>query len=164
MIISLCGFMGCGKSTVGKLLSEQTGLTFIDSDEYIEKKTNMKITDIFRNYGEEKFREIETEAIKELCNKENIILSLGGGVLKRDENTDILRQKSTVVFIDTPFETLCQRLKADGDTRPLIIGKSDEEIKELYISRLPMYKSESHISVSGKTSEEVSEKIVDKLF
>lgn len=163
MTISLCGFMACGKSTVGKKLSAKTGMECIDTDQYLVDKYQMSINEFFAKFGEEKFREAETECVKELCEKDNIILSLGGGVLKKQENIDVLKDKTTLVFVDTPFGEIYKRLATDT-TRPLIKGKTKDEVYEMYMARYPMYDNNADIKVENLVSSaKICEKILDKL-
>ena len=90
--IILCGFMGCGKSTVGALLAKKTGMSFIDMDSYIEKKEQKTISSIFEEHGEEYFRALEREAAKELAEKNGLVIAAGGGTLVYQANVDTLRQ------------------------------------------------------------------------
>ena len=113
--IILCGFMGCGKSTVGALLAKKTGMSFIDLDAYIEKKEKMTISRIFADKGEEYFRELERQAVKELSEKNGMVIAAGGGTLTFQENVDVFRKTGRIILLDLPVEAISERLK-DGHT------------------------------------------------
>ena len=96
--IVLIGMPACGKSTIGYWLSKKINYPFVDVDRYLEEKENRIISDIFSNEGEEYFRELETKYLKELSEKEGIIISTGGGAVKNKENIDILKENGIIVF------------------------------------------------------------------
>lgn len=147
--IILCGFMGCGKSTVGKLLAKKMGLSFVDMDSYIEEKAGMTVKEIFAKFGEPHFRDLEHQACIELNSTGNKVIGAGGGTLTFDRNTEVLKQNGTVVFLDVSYEVLCSRLKNDT-TRPLLQCENrNEKIKELLEARTPIYKSVSDITING---------------
>ena len=104
--IVLCGFMGCGKSTVGKNLARKTGKKFIDMDSYIEKKAGMTVTEIFDKFGEKGFRQMEYEACKELSEMKGLIIASGGGAFTFRRNVDVFKGKDIIVFLDVPIETI----------------------------------------------------------
>lgn len=159
--IILCGFMGCGKSTIGRKLSSRTEMPFIDMDNYIEKKAGITVKEIFEKYGEERFRELETEACGELSEKSNLIIAAGGGTLTFQRNIDILQETGRIVFIDVKYEILCERLKYDK-RRPLLqVENRDEVIKELLKKRLPIYREAASVYIDGNfTSGKVAEIIL----
>ncbi len=150
--IILCGFMGCGKSTVGALLAKKTGMAFIDLDSYIEKKQGMTVSDIFEKYGEPRFREFEREAARELSQKNSMVIAAGGGTLTFQENVDTLRTSGKIILLDLPLDTVAKRLENDT-TRPLL-NRPDklEAMKALFEKRLPIYKSAADIIVNGDES------------
>ncbi|MCH5303234.1 MAG: shikimate kinase [Ruminococcus sp.] len=150
--IILCGFMGCGKSTIGKILSNKTKMPFIDMDKYIEKKTGMTVSGIFEKYGEGKFREIESEVCLELSEKSDLIIAAGGGTLTFQKNIDVLKRTGRIVFIDVKYEMLCKRLKHDKKRPLLQVENRNEKIKELLKARTPIYKSAASIYVDGNFS------------
>ncbi len=157
--IILIGFMGCGKTTAGKIIAEKSGYTFVDTDEYIEKKYNMKISEIFEKYGEGKFREMETLALCEVCGKDNCIISTGGGIVERfTENAEIMKKSGTVFFINPPFEIIKQRLS--GDTSRPLLAEGFEKAQKLYKSRLPKYKDAADVVVEKETSQETAEECI----
>ena len=104
MAIFLCGFMGCGKTTIGKTLSRLLGCGYCDMDELIVKKAGMSIPEIFEKKGEPYFRSMETELIKELGNFKGLV-SCGGGAMLSDVNGKLAAENGCVLFLDTPFET-----------------------------------------------------------
>ena len=151
--IVLCGFMGSGKSTIGKLLSRKMGMAFIDLDAYIEKKENKSVTQIFADSGEEYFRQLEKNAVKELAYKKSVILATGGGTLTFRENVDTLRNADNkIILLDLPVEVVAQRLK--GDTKRPLLNRPDKEqvMRELYEKRLPLYRSAADIVVNAANS------------
>ncbi len=150
--IILCGFMGCGKSSIGRKLAYKTGHEFVDTDRYIEEKTGMTISEIFAEKGESGFREIETEVCRELSEKDDLIIAAGGGTLTIPENVEILKKGGKIIFIDVSYENLCERLKHDT-RRPLLqVENRNEVIKELLEKRLPLYRSAASVYVNGNFS------------
>lgn len=148
MKIALCGFMGCGKTTKGKKLAERLGAEFIDTDDLIVQKENMSINDIFSTFGEEYFRDRETDVIREVLSSDtDIVISLGGGTVMREQNRDMLKEKSTVFFIKTPISVICKRLTGDKN-RPLF---NAESASKLYESRLPVYEKTAHYIVDDNS-------------
>lgn len=159
--IILCGFMGCGKSTIGRKLAAKTGKEFVDMDRYIEAKENLTVKEIFEKYGEGKFRELETEACKELSEKSGLIIAAGGGTLTFQENIDILKSTGRIVYVDVKYEMLCERLKRDT-RRPLLqVENRNEVIKELLEKRRPIYEWAASIYIDGNfTSGRVADIIL----
>lgn len=150
--IVLCGFMGCGKSTVGSLLSRKTGMSFIDLDSYIEKKENKTVSQIFEDSGEEYFRQLEREAAQELSQKNGLVIAAGGGTLTYQVNVDTFRRTGRIVLLDVPVDVVAARLKNDS-TRPLLNRPDkDKAMKELYDKRLSLYKSAADITVDASQS------------
>ena len=151
--IVLCGFMGSGKSTIGNLLSKKMGMAFIDLDAYIEKKENKSVSQIFADSGEEYFRQLEKNAVKELAYKKSVILATGGGTLTFRENVDILKNADNkIILLDLPVEVVAQRLK--NDTKRPLLNRPDKEtvMRELYEKRLPVYKNAADIVVNASNS------------
>jgi shikimate kinase len=147
--IILCGFMGCGKSTIGRILSKRAGLEFVDMDLYIQDKAGMTVSEIFEKYGEERFRKMETEACRELAERENLVIAAGGGTLAFQRNIDILKSSGKIIFIDVSYENLCIRLRRDT-RRPLLqVENRDERIKELLEKRLPIYRGAASVIMNG---------------
>ena len=166
--IILIGFMGCGKSSVGKLLSKVKEYHFIDTDQQIEQKEQRKVSQIFAQDGEDVFRELETSCIEELLQKEisiPIVVSVGGGLVLRDRNQDLLKKLGTIVYLDASAWTIYQRLKTDK-TRPLLQGDNPKEkIEALMNSRKAIYEniSDIKIDVNFATMDEIVEKIIQQI-
>ncbi|MBQ5347763.1 MAG: shikimate kinase [Ruminococcus sp.] len=147
--IILCGFMGCGKSTIGRKLSQRLEKEFVDMDRYIEAKEGLTVKEIFEKYGEEKFRELETQACRELSEKSDLIIAAGGGTLTFQRNIDILSSTGRIVYVDVKYEMLCERLKRDT-RRPLLqVENRNEVIKELLEKRRPIYERAASIYIDG---------------
>ena len=134
MNISLIGYMGSGKTTVGKILAKQLGRTFIDLDHFIENAHDRTIPEIFREKGEIGFRKIEREMLENLLQKENIILSLGGGTPAYYNNMHLINQLSHSVYLQTPLNELTERLCKNKEQRPLLLHLEDDELAE-YIAK-----------------------------
>lgn len=139
--------MGCGKSTVGKRLACALKCSFIDMDDYIEKQEGRSISEIFKDEGEEYFRNLETETINKLGN-ENGVIATGGGALLREENGRAAKRFGVPVFIDTKFSICYNRIK-DDKNRPLAYNSTREELKKLFDKRKRLYIKNSLITVSG---------------
>lgn len=161
--IVLTGFMGTGKSTVGKIIAEKLKFSFIDMDEHIEKTTGMKISEIFSKFGESRFRDIETEMVKLIIKKRGVVISTGGGVVLRDENISNLK-KSGIVFCLTASEnTILERVKQCKDRPLLQVNNPQEKIRELLRKRKPFYeKADFIVDTEELSAEEVAEKIIKK--
>ncbi len=159
-IVTLTGFMGCGKTHVSKILAEELGFDVIDSDKEIEKVKKKTIPQIMAEVGEFGFRKIESEVIKDILDGFFIVLSAGGGAILK--NSEILLEKSTVVFLDTDFEVCYQRIKNDLN-RPLVQGKTKAQIAQMYVNRYDVYKNNCHFSVRCDDAFETVKKIKDFL-
>lgn len=144
--IYLCGFMGCGKSRVGKLTSQKIGCDFVDLDSYIVENEGMAISEIFEKYGEPYFRELEAKYIKNMSG--NTIVALGGGAILRDETAEFARSNGKVFFLNTAFETCYDRIK-DDPKRPIAVNSSKQQLEELYNKRLPIYKKNSDYEINA---------------
>lgn len=159
--IILCGFMGCGKSTIGSLLSKKMGMSFVDLDSYIEKHEGKTVSQIFADSGEEYFREKERQAAKTLAAKRGLVIAAGGGTLTFPENVAVLRGSGRIILLDVSAETVADRLKNDT-TRPLLAGGDKEKkITELYNKRLPLYRAAADIVVdAGRSPMQVCAEIM----
>lgn len=160
----LTGFMGCGKSTVGKSLAKATGRDFLDVDEYIVDKAGCSISRIFAEHGEEYFRALETEALNEIYNTvTGTVISTGGGLPMRKVNRDILNRLGEVVYLDVSPDCVYERLK-DDTTRPLLQSENPmERIEELLGFRRPVYLdgADRTVNVSYRTVEDIIKDIID---
>ena len=120
--IILTGYMGSGKSSVSRLLGSKLDIRLIDTDEKIERDADMKISRIFEEYGEERFREMETELLRSLKNESGtILISTGGGMPLRPENRKLLKELGTVIYLKASPKVIARRLEHDT-TRPLLAG------------------------------------------
>ena len=145
--VILCGFMGCGKSTVGKNIARKTGRHFIDMDRYIEQKAGMTVAEIFASKGEEGFRALEHEACRELADRRGLIVASGGGALTFERNVRVFKGKDIIVLLDVPLERIRYRLRNDK-VRPLLQRPDkNKAMTELYNKRYPLYKAASDVTV-----------------
>lgn len=126
--VILIGFMGCGKSTLGKKIARQLDVPFIDADKEIEKAHKLSIGEIFGKYGESGFREMETEYIKGLSCQGEFVLATGGGLPCFNKNMEFLNQLGTTFYLDRSAKELANRLKNAKTQRPLLAGLNDEEL------------------------------------
>lgn len=162
MTVFLCGFMGCGKSTVGRVLANLLGVGYIDMDNYIEDSENMTIAEIFEQKGEQHFRMLETKAIETLSQKQ-MVIACGGGAMLNDKNAEIANKSGTVVFLDVPFKTCYERISGDSK-RPLVTNNTAEWLEDLYNNRYPVYKANSSLSVNAdRMPNEIAKNIFELL-
>ena len=140
--IVLIGFMGCGKSTVGKKLAGALSYEFSDTDAMIEEAYGKTISKMFEEDGEEYFRTAETELLQKLsAEAKGLVLATGGGMPMREENAALLKEIGTVIFLETKIETILERLQYDTG-RPLADGEDREaRLRPLYEKRLPVYRA-----------------------
>ncbi len=146
MTIFLCGFMGCGKSTVGVRLAKRLGCPFVDMDAYIEEQAGKTIPEIFAQDGEPHFRDLETQAIRELAAHDGVI-ACGGGAMLREENARIAAEHGTVLFLDVPFRTCFNRI-ANTD-RPIVRRSTRQELYDLYRKRRGVYRRHSTVRIEA---------------
>lgn len=137
--IILCGFTSSGKTTIGKLLSEQLGLPFYDTDQMLIEHYKMTIPEIFAKGGESLFRDYEHEIAHQVCDLGPSVISTGGGMLTFDRNGEILAKSGMIFYIDRPFED-CYRNLALHPERPLFKNHTKEEIENTYLTRRGLYK------------------------
>ena len=155
--------MGSGKSTVGKIISDELFLSFFDTDAEIEDRTGASIDWIFDLEGESGFRKRESVVLEEMVEKNSIVLSTGGGIILSEKNRDLLSSRGTVFYLETPINVQVERTSKDKD-RPLL-KKGDPEaiLKELHDSRHELYEDVSdHIVMTGdKSSQDVAAEIIE---
>ena len=144
--VVLCGFMGSGKTTVGRLLAERTGRTFVDMDRWIEEKQGEPIARIFAQKGEPFFRGLEKSAVRELAAQPGLVLAAGGGTLMDKENAAALRANGIVVFLDASLPAVEGRLRGDS-SRPLLRGEGRGALEALYAARRETYLAVSDLTV-----------------
>lgn len=159
--IYLLGFMAAGKTTVGRLLSEELGWSFVDLDAVIEQRAGMTIAEIFSEYGEAHFRGLEKQALREISEAASrAVVALGGGTYADSENRRIAHESGTCVFLDAPLDQILSRIE-DHETRPL--ARRREDLAALYEKRLPAYReSDLHVGAHGDPSD-VAAGIIEKL-
>ena len=162
--IYLTGFMGSGKSTVGRLLAARLGWPFIDLEEMIVKEAGRSISEIFQELGEDAFRSMESEAVKRHTGKAGVY-ALGGGAVISGRNRELLLSTGTVVYLRAAPETLFRRLEKETGKRPLLQGDEDlrETICRSLTRRKPFYESAHWIvDTDGMTAEQVVEELVNR--
>lgn len=158
--VVIIGMPGSGKTTIGKILGKELSLEFYDMDEYIQKTTSKSIIELFEN-GEEYFRDIESNVCRELSQKENVLISTGGGVIKRKENIDAFKENALIIFLDRPVEKILEDV--DVSKRPLL-KDGKEKIINLYKERYELYKKYAdEIVVNDKDMRHVIESLKNKI-
>jgi len=164
MRIFLIGFMGCGKSTMGRALASELNLTFIDLDSFLEEKYFRTIPQIFAEEGEDAFRRKERIVLEEVCGFDDVILATGGGAPCFFDNMELMNESGFCVFLDVDIRALVNRLIHAKTERPLIKGKSPEElyvfIEGLLAKRRPFYEKARYIL---KGSEITSTQVISLL-
>lgn len=162
--IILIGFMGSGKTSVGERLSKRLGYHFRDTDRLIERKAGDTINHIFALHGEEYFRDMETELLRELKpTLEHTVLSTGGGLPLREINAGLLKEMGFVVYLKASRQTTLQRLSGDT-TRPLLNGEDKEQkIDKLLAERVPIYEKAAHkiIVTDGRSINDIGDLIME---
>ena len=162
--ISLIGFMGTGKTSVGKILARRLNRPAVDVDLYIERKEKRRISEIFRDAGEAYFRSVEKETIREICGQGGLVITTGGGTVMDPENLDALKASGWVIGLSAAPETIYRRIK-DSRHRPLLDGTDKfSEIRRLLAVRRPFYeKADFHFETDGRSSAQVAGLILEKL-
>jgi shikimate kinase len=160
--VALIGFMGCGKTSAGRIAAAALGWRFVDIDEYIQLQSGQTIAYIFHRYGEEYFRVQERGALEYACGLRRAIISTGGGAVKSEENAALLRSAALVLYLEASAEHIYANTIGD-DTRPLLTeGGRMETIRALLAERAPLYARCAHrvISCGGSTLEHIAGEIV----
>lgn len=139
MNIVLTGFMASGKTEISKAITEISRYKLIDTDDIIVNKMNMSINEIFAKYGEERFREIECEAVCEAAKMNNIVIATGGGAVLNKENIRALRETGIIFNLSPDFSVIRERLEEARKTRPLLKHDSIENIEKRFNDRKPFY-------------------------
>ena len=160
MRIFLIGFMGSGKTTIGRKLAAPIGFDFIDADHYIEQKSGLSVAQIFEQQGEVAFRKIEHNALLELLQRDYVVISTGGGMPCYNNNIDLMLANGKVIYLKTSPQALTKRLMRSRTERPLIKDRSEAELRQYIEERLterePVY-NRAHISIQTEniTTEEI---------
>ena len=161
--IFLVGFMASGKSTVGPVLAARLGRRFIDLDRVIEAKAGCAIVELIEREGEERFREMETETLRDAASQSGAIIAPGGGAITREENRELMSRLGITVWLDAPFELCWRRIQNDGATRPL--APDEATARARYEGRLALYRQASiHVPIDHSHSPHyISETIINQL-
>lgn len=166
MNIALFGFMGVGKSSVGRLLAERMGLVFVDLDEEIVKRTGMAISAIFEEEGEARFREIEREITGETARLDGQVIACGGGTVLDPDNLAALSSGSTMVLLTASIETIISRVEDEWGIRPLLeVEDRQRRIEALLMKRHPAYIEAADLIVdtTGQDPQAIAEAIIGHL-
>jgi shikimate kinase len=138
--IFLVGYMGAGKTTVGKLLARRMNLNYIDTDHFIEGRYRKKVVDIFNSEGEERFRQIEHRILLEISAFEDVVISTGGGLPCFNDNMTLMNSRGITVYLDVPAEELAKRLETNKNARPVLKQRSDKALNEFVKEHLELRK------------------------
>ena len=169
MIITLIGFRGSGKSSVGPLLAERLGMSFIDTDRQIEQQTRQSIAEIFAEQGEKYFREVEAKMLQTIYQQENQVVATGGGAVLNPQTQLLIQQKGPAIWLQADVETTLKRIQKDQATaasRPALTNLDfRQEVVTLLNQREPIYRSLSDIRIDtdNATPEQIVEDILPQL-
>jgi len=164
--IALIGFMGTGKTSVGKALAIKLNKKFIRTDDLIAEKDGKTIPEIFEQDGESRFRKIEIEVVKEISDENDVVIDCGGGVVLNEINIDRLKKNAKIILLTASPEAILERVLKDGKNRPLLYTQEKmKRIKELLSIREPLYKksADHEIDTSNFNVNQVVEKILEFL-
>ena len=162
--IVFIGFMGVGKTTVGKLVAKKLNRPFIDIDEEIEKEYQMPVSQIFNQIGEMAFRKREKSLISNLAEQEQKIISVGGGAFLQEEIRQVCLTSCIVIYLNLSLENWKNRLDLIIESRPVLQGKSKEEMEDLFYTRQAIY-SQHHLKIEtdNKAPNEIADEIIETL-
>ena len=161
--VILVGFMGAGKSSVGRILARRLGRCFVETDEMIVAAAGRPIPEIFADKGEAHFRQLESDAVRLLALKRGDVIATGGGLPCAEGRLQALRSIGTVVWLGGDFATLYERALRAGD-RPMLRGKSREQVEALYESRKPYYaQADVTVNTDGLTTDQVAARVAAAL-
>ncbi|GGE23072.1 shikimate kinase [Marinithermofilum abyssi] len=159
----LTGFMGTGKTTVGKLLAEKLNCPLVDTDAEVEKSVKQSISSLFAEKGEAVFRDWESRVLKEVLSGPPRVVTTGGGIVLRQENRRMMRSLGWVVCLTADRDELLHRLKGD-ESRPLLQGNARQKVEQLLEERRGYYRdSDWVIDTTGKTPEEVADEVISAI-
>jgi len=161
MMIALTGFMGSGKTTVGKVLADFLGCPFMDLDDLVVKKAGKSIPDIFAQDGEPAFRLLEAQVLRKTVEKyaeSTAVLALGGGAVLAPASAALLHEKTVCIYLRTTLDTLLARLEGETAGRPL----ADASLADRLVSREPIYEETAHVIIDtdGLSPDEVADEII----
>lgn len=161
MMITLTGFMGSGKTTVGRVLADALGCPFLDLDDLIVKKAGKTIPEIFAQDGEPAFRQLEARLLRQTVEKyaeSTVVLALGGGAVTTPASATLLHEKTVCIYLRATLETLLQRLSGETAGRPL----ADDAMAGRLVAREPLYEETAHVIIDtdGLAPDEVADEII----
>ncbi|MFH0703143.1 MAG: shikimate kinase [bacterium] len=159
--IILIGLMGCGKTTIGRLIAEKLNKKFVDTDELIEKEMQKNINEIFKLYGENFFRELESKIIKKITLEINQVISTGGGIVEIPENIECLKQNSMIFYLYAPVEELFRRIKNENN-RPLLKNDNPLETLEKLLNKRERFYNRANIKINTVNKE--FDKIISEII
>jgi len=158
--IAIVGFMGTGKTVTAKLLAKRLGLRYVSIDELIEKREKRSISEIFAKEGEEYFRKIESQIIKDVSEEENVVIDAGGGAVVKNENIKNFKKKGTIICLRAKPEVILERTKGYKHRPLLNVADPKSKIEELLLARSLYYKTvDWQIDTSNLTVDEVAKEI-----
>ncbi len=158
--VILVGFMGAGKSSVGRLLARRLGRCFVETDDMITAREGRGIPEIFADRGEVYFRALEDETVRLLALKSGDVIATGGGLFCREGRPEALRTLGTVVWLAGEFDVLYERARRAGE-RPMLAGKSRDEVEALYRAREPYYRqADVTVDTTGIGPDQVVSRVV----
>jgi len=162
MNIFIVGPMGSGKSTVGKIISDELFLSFLDTDEEIETRTGASIDWIFDLEGEDGFRKRESSILQDMAKRNSIVLSTGGGIILSEENRELLSSRGTVFYLSTPISVQLERTAKDKDRLLLKNGDPEKILTKLQKDRESLYEAVADhvVNTENKSSQEVASEII----
>lgn len=163
--VFLIGFMGTGKSTIASCFGADYAMNIVEMDKAIVEKARMSIADIFAQYGEEYFRDLETTILKETGNMKNTVVSCGGGIVLRKENVNYMKQNGKIVLLTASPEEIVARVKNDNE-RPLLKESKDiESVNKLMEARRVKYEEAADVIIhtDGKSKEIICKELISKL-
>ena len=158
--VLLIGMMGCGKSTVGRLLAERMGVPLIDLDGEIARAAGKSIPEIFDEEGDAGFRVHETAALARALTRPNCVIATGGGIVTREENIRMMREKGVVVWLCRPLEDMIAGVRQD--TRPNLAGDKEERMRTLYAQREALYQKAAHMRFCNSTPPKKSARMLEE--
>lgn len=159
MRIIIIGFMGAGKTTIGKKLASIFNIPFYDLDELISKHLSLSISEIFTNFSEQYFRDMETLALEDM--PYTGVIATGGGIIEAEQNRKIIKESDgIVIWLDPPWDTLFSRIK--GSDRPLVVKNNEQQLYDIYQKRNPLYNAVANVIYKGNDVHELFNMLVDK--
>jgi shikimate kinase len=164
--VALVGFMGAGKSTVGRELAAKLGKTFVETDLLVEEKAGMLVSEVFAQHGEQSFRDLESAVVRDVSRLRDCVIACGGGVVLREENVAALRVSAVMVYLETSPQCVLERLGPRSAVRPLLSGvEREQRVVELMAEREPIYIASADIVVStdGLRVDQVTRNVEERL-